>query len=163
MISPLRYWRNWEFLPIARGGAPSRRLRRRYNTNQTVQMNVRAPKAPPMMGPIGSSDFEFSCTKTVTVATPGAAPDMELDEEDSCVEDDEEDSRVGNDEEVENDEEPEDSCVDEENPCVENHKKVETGEMDWEVVDEVGVSVVVLRGSIGGGPFAAGSKVGIEE
>lgn len=50
-----------------------------------MQMNisVKAPKAPPTMEPIGSSDFDFPCTKTV--ATPGVAPDVGLDEEDPCV------------------------------------------------------------------------------
>ena len=83
-------------MPIVRGGGPiflsewpSRRLRRRYNINKTVQKNVKAPKNPPMIGPIGSG-IVFPCTKSV--ATPGVAPDVGLDEEDSSVESDEEDS-----------------------------------------------------------------------
>jgi hypothetical protein len=40
-----------------------------------------------MMGPIGSFDSAFPCTKTV--ATPGVAPNVGLDEEDSSVENDE--------------------------------------------------------------------------
>ena len=108
MISHIRYGRNWEFLPIARGGAPidlsewpSRRLRRKYNINETVQMNVRAPKAPPMMGPIGSFDSDFPCTKAVASPLAGVAPDVTvgLDEEDSSVENDEEDSDFKNDDE----------------------------------------------------------------
>jgi hypothetical protein len=50
-----------------------------------MQINTRAPKGPPIMGPIGSSDFEFPCTKTVTVATPGTVPDVGLNEEDCDV------------------------------------------------------------------------------
>ena len=38
------------------------------------------------MAPIGSADFDFPCTRTVV--TPGAAPDVGLDEEDFCVEND---------------------------------------------------------------------------
>lgn len=97
MISHFKYGRNWEFLPIARGGAPiflsewpSCRLRRRYNINRTVHKNVRAPKAPPMMGPIGSFGIFFPYTKSV--ASPGVAPDVGLNEENSGVENDEEDS-----------------------------------------------------------------------
>ena len=92
MISHIRYGRNWEFLPTARGGAPivlsewpSRRLRRKYNINKTVQMNVRAPKVPPMMGPIGSFDSDFPCSEAVVTPLVGVAPNVELNEEDSSV------------------------------------------------------------------------------
>ena len=71
---------------------PSRRLRRKYNIKKTVQMNVRAPKAPPMMGPIGSSSIVFPCTKSVV--TPGVAPNVGLDEEDT-IEYDEEGDNTG--------------------------------------------------------------------
>lgn len=54
-------------------------------------MNVKAPKAPPTMGPIGTFESDFPCTKTVT--TPGAAADVGLNEEDFRVE---EDSSVNN-------------------------------------------------------------------
>ena len=103
MISHLRNWRNWEFLPIARGGAPivlselpSRRLCRKYNINKRVQISARAPKAPPMMGPIGSFDSDFPCAKAVASPLAGVAPDVTvgLDEEDSSVENDEEDSDI---------------------------------------------------------------------
>ena len=64
-----------------------------------MQINVRAPKAPPMMGPIGSFDSDFPCTKAVASPLAGVAPDVTvgLDEEDSSVENDEEDS-IGYDE-----------------------------------------------------------------
>jgi hypothetical protein len=100
MISHPSYEKNWEFLPTARGGAPiflsewlSRRLRRRYNSNKITQMNVRAPKAPPMMGPIGSFGVVFPCTNSVA-GLVGVAPDVELNEpeEDSNVENGEKDS-----------------------------------------------------------------------
>jgi hypothetical protein len=60
-------------------------------------MNTRAPKAPPMMGPIGSFDSEFPCTETASVAL-----DVGLDEEDSSVENDEELDSVEDDEEGDN-------------------------------------------------------------
>ena len=51
-------------------------------------MNVKASKALPTMGPIGSFESDFPCTKTVT--TPGAA-DVGIN---VCVENDEEKSTV---------------------------------------------------------------------
>jgi len=147
MISHLGYWRNWQFLPITRGAAPtilsewpSRLLRRRYNINKTVQMNVRAPKAPPMMGPLGSFGTVFTCTKTVvtpgvaptkTVVAPSVAPNVGLDEEDSSVENDEEGDNA-------------EDCgavdgvgLDEDDSSVENDEEGD-GTGDCDVVDEVG-------------------------
>ena len=66
-------------------------------------MNVRAPKAPPMTGPIGSLDSDFPCTKTVASPLAGVAPDVGLDEEDSSVENDEEDWAIEYDENSEGD------------------------------------------------------------
>jgi hypothetical protein len=100
MISHLRYGRNWECLQIGRSEAPifawewpSRRLRRKYNIKKTaVQINVRAPKALPMMGPIGSFDSDFPCTKTVANPLASVAPVVRLDEEDSGEYDEEGDN-----------------------------------------------------------------------
>ena len=99
MISHPSYERNWKFLPTARGGAPifllewlSRRLRRRYNSKKMAQMNVRAPKAPPMMGPIGGFGIFSPCTNSVA-GLVGAAPNVGLDEsEEDSVEYDEGDN-----------------------------------------------------------------------
>ena len=48
-------------------------------------MNVKAPKAPPTMGPNGSFESDFPCNTIVT--TPGAA-DVILNKEDFGVEED---------------------------------------------------------------------------
>jgi len=87
-------------------------------------MNVKAPKAPPMMGPIGRFESDFPCTKTVT--TPGAA-DVGLNEEDVRVEN--------------TDEKPEGSCV-------ENDEKdtVANAVGGVDVVD--GVLVVEIGGTV---------------
>jgi hypothetical protein len=63
-------------------------------------MNVKAPKAPPTMGPIGSFESDFPCNTIVT--TPGAA-DVVVngegvandDEGGSCVENDPVANNVG--------------------------------------------------------------------
>jgi hypothetical protein len=63
-----------------------------------MQIDVRAPKAPPMMGTIGSFGIVFPCTKS-EASLVGVAPDVGLDEEDSGIENHEEDTGVEDDEE----------------------------------------------------------------
>jgi len=87
-------------------------------------MNVKAPKALPTIGPIGSFECDFLCTKTVTTSWPGAA-DVGLDEEDFCVENDEGDS------------------------CVENAVANDKGEVD--VLDEILVEELRDKGAVAWG------------
>ena len=57
-----------------------------------MQVSVRTPKAPPMMGPISNSDFDFPCTGTVV--TPGVERDVVLDKKDFSIDDDGDDVKL---------------------------------------------------------------------
>ena len=104
-----------------------------------MENNIRAPKAPPMMGPIGSFDIAFPCT--TSVASPAVALNVGLDEEDCGVENDEEDSSFRN---------------DEENPVEYDDEADNTGEfgvVDGAVVTDLRDEVVRDgEGSLGGVP-----------
>jgi len=71
-----------------------------------MQMRVRAPKAPPMIAPIGTSDFPCA-----GATVPAITLDEGLEEEDWCVELDNGNDEVDGEEDccVENDEEEDES------------------------------------------------------